>query len=168
MSYFCKICDYKSKYKSEWSLHNYSIEHIKKCNNIIITNKFICEACDYKCSKKYNLDRHILSAKHFQVTQNEHSINSTAYSCEHCGQNYESRNGLWKHKKKCTLKIKEKNTSNIASSEVNVLSKLVLELVKSNGDLQKQMLEVLAMGNDEDSKANKIKAKEILIDTSEN
>jgi hypothetical protein len=104
---------------------------------------FLCVNCDYKCCRKYNLDRHILTAKHSQVTQvtqneqNEQNKNVTAYSCEFCGQNYESRNGLWKHKKKCPNEAKCS-----PEGEVNVLTKLVLELVKSNGDLQKQMLDV--------------------------
>ena len=104
---------------------------------------FVCTNCDYKCCKKYNWDRHILTAKHLQVTQvtqneqNEQPKKMNAYSCEFCGQIYESRNGIWKHKKKCT-----NSNNNNETEDVNTLTKLVFELVKSNGDLQKQMLDV--------------------------
>jgi hypothetical protein len=103
--------------------------------------QFMCTNCDYSCCRKYNLDRHILSAKHLQVTQvtkneqNEQPKKTSTYSCDICGQTYESRNGLWKHKKKCTIESSE-------TGDVSSLTKLVFELVKSNGDLQKQMFDV--------------------------
>ena len=68
-----------------------------------------CECCDYTASQKSNWDRHLSSKKHFKnaspsVTK---SVTKTSkkrvksYFCEHCGVEYKSRNGLWRHKKKC-------------------------------------------------------------------
>ncbi len=68
-----------------------------------------CECCDYTASQKSNWDRHILTKKHIKkaspsVTK---SVTKTSkkrvksYFCEHCGVEYKSRNGLWRHKKKC-------------------------------------------------------------------
>jgi hypothetical protein len=58
------------------------------------------------------------------------------YACG-CGKDFKTNAGLWKHKKKCTTEV----------DGVNTLTKLVLELVKSNGDLQKQMLDVCKNNN---------------------
>lgn len=68
-----------------------------------------CECCDYTASQKSNWDRHLLTKKHIKkaspsVTK---SVSKTSkkrvksYFCEHCGVEYKSRNGLWRHKKKC-------------------------------------------------------------------
>ena len=68
-----------------------------------------CECCYYTASQKSNWDRHLLTKKHIKkaspsVTK---SVTKTSkkrvksYFCEHCGDEYKSRNGLWRHKKKC-------------------------------------------------------------------
>jgi hypothetical protein len=53
--------------------------------------------------------------------------------CE-CGSKYKHSSGLSRHKKTCNIDKQGPN-------EVIVLTNLVIELVKSNGDLQKQMLD---------------------------
>lgn len=71
-----------------------------------------CECCDYTASQKSHWDRHVATKKHIKkaspsVTQ---SVTKTSkkrlklYICEHCREEYKSRNGLWKHKKKCQYK----------------------------------------------------------------
>lgn len=78
--------------------------------------KYICQKCDYSCNKKSHFEQHLRTDKHkwkHLVTQN------SPFSCP-CGKAYKSRNGLWKHKKKCKAydnsnnedenKLKNKNT----------------------------------------------------------
>ena len=115
-------------------------------------SKFICEKCDFVCSKKGDWNRHILTSKHkniCDVTQILHQKTSQ-YDCSICLKQYNSRNGLWNHKKTCNINeniIINKETENIiiqdsSANEIKVLTGLVLELVKSNNDLQKQVLDV--------------------------
>jgi hypothetical protein len=70
--------------------------------------------------------------------------------CANCNKEYESRSGLWRHKKTCTYvkPVEEKNPMEMA-----FLTNLVMEVVKNNSDLQKQnqelqkkMLDVCAAG----------------------
>jgi hypothetical protein len=93
------------------------------------------------------------------------------YKCNKCNKKYESRSGLWRHEKKCiidntidnTINNTINNTSNnitnntidntIDNQLVNTLinenkdfKNIILELVKSNTDLQKQMIEVCKTG----------------------
>jgi hypothetical protein len=76
---------------------------------------FCCTFCDYKCSKKFNLDRHLLSSKHVQVTKgyngdtlmSKNEQNEEKYTCQNCCKEYSSRNGLWRHKKKCMVPEKK-------------------------------------------------------------
>jgi len=77
------------------------------------------------------------------------------FNC-HCGRKYKTHSGLWKHKKNC-INPKFEPTAN----QINILTNLVLEVVKNNSELlqqnhviqkqsneiQKQMLEVCKVGN---------------------
>jgi hypothetical protein len=121
------------------------------------TKKFICENCDFRCSKQSYWERHIITAKHAKLT-NVNNMESPdkkkllTYICNLCAREYKSRVGLWKHSKKCEIikpsevketKLYEKEKS---EPELKMLTNLILELVKSNTDLQKQMMEVCKNG----------------------
>jgi hypothetical protein len=113
------------------------------------TKQFICEKCDFLCSKKSYWERHIITAKHIRLT-NVNNIVSTAdkkellpFICNLCAREYKSRVGLWKHSKKCKLIVPEyHNESKKDNDDIKMLTNLILDLVKSNTDLQKQMMEV--------------------------
>jgi hypothetical protein len=104
---------------------------------------FDCEKCDFKCCKESDYKRHILTSKHKNRTilndftpKNAENI----FTCQNCNKTYKARNSLWYHKQKCFT------TENIiiepSVNEVSVLTNLMVEMVKSNEELQKQMLEV--------------------------
>jgi len=66
-----------------------------------------------------------------------------------CGKKYNYQSGLWRHKKKCIKPVpksiyKKEETCVVVetSTDLNSLTLLVVELLKSNQELQKQMLEV--------------------------
>jgi hypothetical protein len=111
---------------------------------------FTCKKCDFICSKKGDWTRHLETQKHKNiqnVTENGpflHQITSN-HICSFCSKSYASRNGLWVHRKKCNENNIIKDDSILLDSsanEIKVLTNLVLELVKSNTNLQEQMLEV--------------------------
>jgi hypothetical protein len=120
------------------------------------TKKFICEKCDFSCSKKSYWERHIITSKHFRLT-NVNNIVSTdkkellPFICNLCAREYKSRVGLWKHSKKCEIKNppevkKETKIYEKDDNDMKMITTLILELVKSNTDLQKQMMEVCKNG----------------------
>ena len=143
----------------------------------IINEKFNCFNCDFKCCKKGDWTRHLATTKHknlYNVTTGDEELhkNTSNYTCEKCLKNYISRNGLWLHKKKCKSteetapQIIEESISGASISDIsnNVIQllinenkelindnkdfkNLIMELVKSNTDLQKQMLEVCKNGS---------------------
>ena len=118
---------------------------------------FRCEDCYFECSKKSNYEKHLITQKHLFNTVNKTSNSENAtpelvLNCEYCNKKYKSRVGLWYHNKKC---IGEKNISTESSiglssdTEINTIisdneafKKLILEIVKSNTDLQKQNSEL--------------------------
>ena len=70
---------------------------------------FYCSDCDYYTSHKSHYKKHLLTKKHLNnaspnvtksVTKTSKKL-AKLYFCEHCGSEYKSRNGLWRHKKKC-------------------------------------------------------------------
>jgi len=103
---------------------------------------FSCKLCDYNTSRKSQYDRHLTTPKHIRII-NDTNLDTKKvlqeYSCE-CGNKYLYFSGLCKHKKKCIY------TSNMSSniiikqenSDISLLTNLVLEVVKSNNQIQTQ------------------------------
>lgn len=111
--------------------------------------KFYCETCDYGTSKKCNFDMHCCSVKHknnvletngnvllAKTSSLFDNICDTKFVCDICEKNFKNRSGLWKHKKKC----KNEEPTNI--SDIFSDKNIILELIKSNTEIQKQMLEL--------------------------
>ena len=112
---------------------------------------FFCEICDFKCSKQSNWNKHISTQKH-KILINPNEIAAVKkFSCN-CGKIYKHMSTLCAHKQKCLQK--ENKILDASSNEVVVLTNLVLELVKSNGDLQKQVLEVCKNGTNNNNSIN--------------
>ena len=143
----CELCDYTCRDDKQFSKHIISTDHLKHKNGNKtemdnspkkLIKKIICEKCNYICRKESEYIKHINSQKH----QNEISIlnENLDLKCIRCNKKYKTNSGLWKHNKLC---VYDNFTENIvikdsSSNEIKVLSNIVLELVKSNTDLQKQ------------------------------
>jgi hypothetical protein len=115
-----------------------------------LSKKYCCKICDYITERKSNLFNHNLSAKHIK-SMNSNEIKqklSTDHICEICNKKYKDYSGLWRHNKKCLEKkeLKELHESNIIQYENTITPELVLEIIKQNNELQKQMIEVLKNG----------------------
>jgi hypothetical protein len=117
--------------------------------------KFVCEFCHFKCSKKGDFNRHAETIKHKKlcsVTPGDGILHQMKNICGICSKKYNSRNGLWLHSKKC--KAVDPPIIEKTDSEIKILTNLVLEVVKSNADLQKQMMEVCKMNGTNNSYNN--------------
>ena len=132
----------------------------------ISDSKYYCAKCDYKCSKIYSWDRHLLTSKHNSVTvgdtkgaikgQKGQTITKQIehkYSCEFCQKSYESRNGLWKHQKKCKIEdnssAEEPEVRSTELSEKDLIMMIVkqnTELIKENNEFKTMMMKVLENG----------------------
>jgi len=114
---------------------------------------FECINCIFKCNKKSDWERHIATRKHISLTNNEHSLtiknaNNKIYKCESCNKIYSSRVGLWYHNKKCNKNIIiDINNEGKKENEINRLTTLMIELIKSNSGFQEKMIEVCKTNN---------------------
>jgi hypothetical protein len=137
----CEHCDFKCYMKIDWSRHLATDKHINNENG----NKM-----EIKTLKK--LTKNILNS------QNDDIENSVILSCC-CGKLYNTGSGLWKHQKKCNVFASSQNEIiNVESSINNVtnpamqssdfanLTNLICELVKTNTDIQKSVIELCKNG----------------------
>jgi hypothetical protein len=100
--------------------------------------KYICLICDTKTNNKKDYNKHLLTTKHTNRTIWNTTTNK--YVCKQCNKTYKARNSLWYHEKKCF-------TTTNTNEDIKSLTTMVVELMKSNTDLQKQMLEVCKNSN---------------------
>jgi hypothetical protein len=127
------------------------IFYVNRLYNRMLTNQapktreiFSCEKCLFTCSKKSEWERHLSTRKHNSLTFLTKKTQKTPlHICSNCSKEYKSREGLWYHLKKCKeVDSLEKNVIINPVEEVKTLTSLVMELMKSNTDLQKQLVEV--------------------------
>ena len=105
----------------------------------------LCADCDVVCSRKNDWDRHILTHKHFGNTLvTPFSATIKTYCCDKCKKVYKSRKGLWGHSKKCSVPVKAADTDIISElrRENQEFKTILLDLVKNNNELQKQIVDV--------------------------
>ena len=134
-------------------------------NNSPISPKFYCELCNIKTNNYKDYKNHVLTKKH-RLKENEQplapveeTVIPPTVKCTICEKEYESRSGLWRHKKTCILELQhspavtgQETTSNndlihLLIKENSDFKSMIMELVKSNTELQKQMLEVCKNNN---------------------
>ena len=118
--------------------------------------KFVCEICDYACRKESDFKKHLASMKHKNGNKKKNveiAIVAKDIKCLYCAKQYNTPSGLWKHNKICKKPEPPVETPTEAHIEsppehdFKMLTTLVFELIKSNSDLQKQMLEVCKNSN---------------------
>jgi hypothetical protein len=141
--------------------------HSNKTNN----NKFVCVGCDFRCSKQSNYNMHLSTNKHKKIIEDNHECQVTpSFSCSNCNKKYSYLSGLCRHKKICVavkqdkaelstnplletkpsdnfcqmenVKISSAELQNIIT-ETQFCKKMVVELIKTNNNLQAQILELM-------------------------
>jgi hypothetical protein len=138
----CEYCDFKCYMKIDWERHLSTDKHTTNVNG----NKM-----EIKNLKKLT--------KNLLILQNDELENPLSHFC-YCGKIYATSSGLWKHQKKCTLNTEttqndiinidsnnKNNTTLIQTTDFANLTNLICELVKTNTDIQKSVIELCKNGN---------------------
>ena len=105
---------------------------------------FHCKICDFSTSKESNYHTHILTRKHKnqqKINILKHNISSldNANICV-CGKSYKERTGLWRHRKKCSMVLKNEEACDINSLDIDKAcskDELLLKLIKDNDEMMK-------------------------------
>jgi hypothetical protein len=121
-----------------------------KQNETVLVQKvpiiYSCEFCDYNTSRKSQYDRHVKTSKHQNVTTsvtNETEKVPKEYTCI-CGNLFNNRTTLWRHKKKCdATKQSENIIMNIEDdkSSAEFDAEMIIELLKQNQEFKELILE---------------------------
>ena len=99
-------------------------------------SKYVCEKCNIVTNNKKDFNKHILTSKHQKKTGINKSLTDSSQSltefpeslaehitfqCKQCDKKYNSRVGLWYHKKKCKsikeIQIDKDNMDDIYSDD---------------------------------------------------
>ena len=106
------------------------------------TPKFVCNICDFKSSNKKDYNKHILTKKHSKLINNidDKTIISKPFCCNICSKLYNSRTGLWKHKKICKEQQIILNTQEEETDITATDAKLVFELLKQNNEFKELIM----------------------------
>ena len=140
----CKSCSIICSKQSDWNRHISTTKH-KKSANILSDNKTTqtnCDVCVKVFSSRYELKKHLNTKSHINRANN---IVKT-HICEKCSQEYSSYTGLWQHKRKCNVQPQVPLPIPAPVSPPVPISDILAEILKSNNELQKQMLELCKGG----------------------
>ena len=136
----CETCNKIFDNEQLYAAHVNTNNHKKRLDNTysqpnFIISKFECKICHFKCDKQSNWNKHLLTPKHKrQIFLDKLEQNaSSKYICKYCEKVYKARNSLWYHENKCEIQYENK----LVYSD-NKLLHLILDVVKSNTELQKQ------------------------------
>ena len=128
---------------------------------------YTCNFCDYNTSRISQYERHMQTRKHLlsvQILQNttitNQNVQEKNYVCEVCNKIYKHHSSLWNHKKKCLEPQEIINNQIINTSDFCLTKEMFLELMKSNHELQKQIVEL--------SKHNMTNSNNIITNNSHN
>ena len=116
--------------------------------------KYKCSFCSITTNNKKDFEKHLATKKHNkkkegdikEISKDELMKNVV---CDNCKKTYSSRNGMWKHKKKCNNPISETIEHNKNNDIIQLLIKentcfknMIYDIVKNNSEWQTQILDV--------------------------
>ena len=143
---------------------------------------YSCSPCRIETNNKKDFNKHLLTPKHLNRTCVEPINPANIYTCKICNKNYKARNSLWYHEQKCiySLNVQTPVINEPPIIEDNTIIKilinenkelinenkelindnkefknLIMEMMKSNTDLQKQMMEMCKNSNNTTINNNK-------------
>ena len=112
-----------------------------------VADFFECNKCDYRTSKQSNYNKHIMTAKHLSITP---ATKSSEYilACECCNKKYNSRVGLWAHKKKsCSNNMIQPCYEERSAEKENITRHdnfnvdFIIEMMKENQEFKSLIME---------------------------
>jgi hypothetical protein len=112
-----------------------------------VAQKYVCLFCDYTTCKKSSYDKHLSTQKHsikssYNTYNQKVAKSCSQHICEKCNKIYNSRVGLWHHKKKCVLPTQPQEEYSPSQDDMQlptIPTTLIFELIKQNQEF-KQML----------------------------
>ena len=149
--FYCNLCDCNFIRKYDYERHLSTRKHFGNTKKSV----FKCATCDEISISKKDYVKHYLTCVSKDVSKKAYFTPKKAQDdtssipmiknsenvdnlCEGCGKKYENRTGLWKHKKKCIIVLKEEEEPKLDLADVK---EIFSAMMKTNVDFQNLMLE---------------------------
>ena len=131
----------------EFTLVDKKVAQVAKSSS----EKYYCSLCDYKTSKKYNYDKHLGTTKH----KRRHTLEKKkgCSKCSFCSKSFRSRQGRWKHEKKCPR-------NPIVLQQKLEEAKKEIESFKKEKEEQNKKIHMLELKNEKDKVKHLTKLQE--------
>jgi len=153
----CQECNFSTTKHIKYENHLSHAKH-KKLNEQhadVKCSKFCCEYCDYKTIRNSEYVRHLATRKHIDNASGNKK--NRIIQCKKCNKIYKTRKGLWLHAKKCVCNDDSSLPANPVNNDSQNISQLtalltqtldgLMSVVKSNTEIQKQMLQICKNAN---------------------
>ena len=167
----CDICEYTTNKKSSYDNHLSSAKHKYRSENreVPLVRTYVCTKCDYTTCKKSSYDAHLTTVKHNAPTPEVED----KLTCPICKKKYNSRPGLWEHKKKCSAENAKKKEDEEKETEIkpvlentivyndrpNIFTDIITKLYNENQEIRSFVLEQQKKA-EEERRQNQEKADE--------
>ena len=129
-------------------------------NSQKINKQYTCEFCDYICYRNSDYNKHLSTRKHHEnykrVTMDYNKSQKVVGHICICGNSYKHRQGLYKHKKTCSI-VQGNNTANMViddtiannkSSGTDIDKEMLIKMLLKNQEVMEKMMEMMPnMGN---------------------
>ena len=109
---------------------------------------YSCEKCDFHTSDKKDFNRHCSTRKHEEYTNVYKTVykNTEINLCSHCGKEYKTRMGLWKHNKVCKNSSPANESTNITLLHDDIpsnepIKNYIMKLVEQNNELKNMFIQ---------------------------
>ena len=120
--------------------------------------KYSCHLCDYKCCRPRELSRHLSTLKHMSdnvltvlTGENNDTNTKIKYDCI-CGNQYNYKKTLIRHKKTCSKLISPTINATNEPKQQLFTDEMFMELIKQNKELQTLLLEQQKMVMEQNNK----------------
>ena len=148
--FFCKTCNVKCRYKSDYERHLSTAKHRRGNFSDVSTSKtldeYTCEKCNYTCSKLSLWKKHVNTKKHLgnfsDVSSRNVSLPDEKYECKFCTKTYGNYSSFWSHQKLCSEKSRDTISDTIIpkSKDTDYVS-LISSLIDENKELRNFVIE---------------------------
>ena len=106
--------------------------------------EFYCKHCEYKTCKKINYNSHLSTDKHKRLTEDlqmrqkqaQNKLNQPETFICSCSNQYQHRQSLWKHKKKCSIIYCKEELESFDKQQ-----QLIEYLLKENSEFKQLMID---------------------------
>jgi hypothetical protein len=120
--YYCKTCDFESRWKSDWIRHLGTSKHLNQPKSTVVNN---------------------ISTEETIKT----SVNNSTFVCKNCSKSYKDRSGLWRHSKLCKETapnnehiIQEQIETNLPQPNLET-TEVIMAVLKDNKELKSMLAE---------------------------